>query len=249
MAFDQAILAAGGRSSCYELPRDVTGKRSWERTVTRLAQWVQALPKPAGVMICSDQRGQLFFEACRKAGVAIPDEIAVLGVDNDEALCEVCPRPLSSVRAGHCEVGYRAAALLDALMRGDSVPREPLRIGPQGVITRFSSDVLAVKDEAVRRALQLIRERAQTSLSLHAIACHSGLSRSVLQRRFSSTLQRSVHQELLAVRVKRACQLLSQTDLPLSTVAECSGFKHQAYLGAVFKRVLGKTPLQVREER
>jgi LacI family transcriptional regulator len=230
----------------YEQPRDPTGARSWERSENRLAAWVAALPKPVGVMVCSDQRGPPLLEACRRAGLSVPDEVAVVGVDNDEPLCDVCNPPLSSVEPGHPSVGYKAAELLDRLLQGGPVPANPQLVEPDGIVPRLSTDTLFVEDAALRNALRLIRERALDGLSVNAVARHVGLSRSVLQRRFRSTLGRSVHQEILSVKIKRARELLTKTELPLALIAERAGFRHQEYMGAVFRARLGQTPGQVR---
>lgn len=232
----------------YRLPRDVQGRRSWERAVDKLARWVADLPKPTGILVCSDQRGPQFLEACRRADVSVPDEIAVIGVDNDEPLCEVCLPSLSSIEPNHRCVGYEAAALLDGLLRGLSPPNGPILVEPQQIVTRMSTEVLAVSDPRISAALRLIREQAHTGLRVEVIAREVGLSRSVLQRRFRVLLKRSVHQELLATRVKRARELLVKTDLTLAAVAARAGFKHQEYMGSVFRARLGKTPAQVRRE-
>jgi LacI family transcriptional regulator len=230
----------------YELPRDATGRRSLERVENRLARWIAELPKPAGVFVCSDQRGAQFLEACHRAGVAVPDDVSVIGVDDDQPLCDVCNPPLSSVQPGHARVGYEAALLMDRLLRGGSVAREPIFLPPEEVVSRLSTDTLAVSDRAIVAALRLIRERAHQGLTTEALAKHVGMSRSVLQRRFRSELGCSIHQEILGARIKQARELLTKTNLPLATVAERSGFKHQEYMGAVFKSRLGTTPAQLR---
>ena len=247
-AFAQAVREAGFEVDVYELPRGRAGEGSWEAMEDELARWVAALPKPAGVMVCSDQRGAQFLEACRRAGAAVPDEVAVISVDNDEPLCEVCNPPLSSVDAGHVQVGYEAAALLDRLLAGQARPNRPILIQPQGVVTRGSTDVLAIEDRKIALVLRLIREHACNGIGVEALARQAGLSRSVLQRRFRALLQRTVHQEILNVRIKRACELLAQTDLPLVEIAERTGFKHQEYMGAVFKARLRRTPAQYRRD-
>jgi LacI family transcriptional regulator len=178
--------------------------------------------------------------------VSVPDEVAVIGVDNDEPLCEVCLPPLSSIEAGHTSVGYQAATLLDSLLQGQALPKKPQLVEPREIIARPSTDVLAVGDPMVAAALRLIREQAHTGLKVDALARQVGASRSVLQRRFRALLKRSVHQEILGTRIKRARDLLVATDLPLLQVAERAGFKHQEYMGAVFRARVGKTPAQVR---
>ncbi len=247
--FCAALAPVAGEVAKYELPRDAIDRRSWERVENRLAAWVAALPKPAGILVCSDQRGPQLLEACRRAGVVVPDEVAVISVDNDEPLCEVCDPPLSSIQPAHTAVGYEAAALLDGLMRAGRVPDKPVLIEPQRAITRLSSDMLAIDDGAVAAALWLIRERAHEGLNVDAIVRQVGLSRSVLQRRFRALLKRSVHQEIISARIKRAQELLMKTDLPLPAVAERAGFKYQEYMGAVFKAHLAKSPARIRSER
>jgi len=248
-AFCEAVAPVQRHVPIYRLPRDSSGRHSWERAENKLAHWVAALPKPIGVLVCSDQRGPPFLEACRRASLSVPDEIAVIGVDNDEPLCEVCLPPLSSIEAGHREVGYQAAARLDGLLRGLSASARPILVEPHQAVTRFSTDVRAVGDAAISAALRIIREHAHAGVRVDAIAHHVGLSRSVLQRRFREQMKRSVHQEILAARIKRARELLVESDLPLAVIAERAGFKHQEYMGAVFTAKVGKTPAQVREEK
>lgn len=247
-AFRRWLGPWGETLAVYDQPRRDRASRSWEEQEDALARWIQRLPKPVGVMVCSDQRGQAFLEACRRAGVAVPDEVAVVGVDNDEALCEITNPPLSSVWPAHDQVGYEAAALLDRLMAGESAPAAPILIPPRGLKARLSSDVLAFEDRNLARALKIIRERACTGLDVDEVAEAAGLSRSVLQRRFREMLDRTVHEELRRVRLKRARELLTETNLPLPEVAEQAGFKHQEYLGVVLRREWGKTPAQVRRE-
>jgi len=247
-AFVETVRQAGSEARIYELPRGGGGGASWEKMEDILARWIAGIGKPAGVMVCSDQRGPQFLEACRRAGVRVPDEVAVIGVDDDEALCEVCNPPLSSVKAGHVQVGYEAAALLDRIMSGRAVPDQPMLVAPQGITTRLSSDVLAIEDRPVAEVLRLIREHACSGIKVETLARQAGLSRSVLQRRFRTALGRSVHQEIVNARLKRAMDLLVTTDLTLADIAERSGFKYQEYLGAVFKQRLHKTPVQYRRE-
>jgi LacI family transcriptional regulator len=246
--FCSAVASVQSQVPICRLPRDTKGRRSWERAEDEIARWIAALPKPAGVLICSDQRGSQFLEACRRAGVSVPNDIAVVSVDNDEPLCEVCLPPLSSVEPGHLNVGYQAAALLDSMLRGGSASRKPLHVQPLETVTRQSSDTLAVADSRVGMALRLIRENAPSGMRIDDIAREVGLSRSVLQRRFRATLHCSIHQEILNVRIRHARELLATTEISLAAVAEQAGFKHQEYLGAVFRARVGKTPAQVRED-
>jgi LacI family transcriptional regulator len=246
--FCAAVAAVEPQVPIYRLPRDAKGRRSWERAENQVARWITALPKPAGILVCSDQRGSQFLEACRRAGVSVPNQLAVVSVDNDEPLCAVCLPPLSSIEPGHMNVGYQAAALLNDLLRGASPPRKAFALQPLETVTRLSSDTLSVADPRIRMALQLIRVQAPAGVRVDSIARQVGLSRSVLQRRFRALLHRSIHQEILNVRIQRARELLTETGISLAAVAARAGFKHQEYLGAVFRARVGKTPAQVRAE-
>ncbi|MDB6136308.1 MAG: transcriptional regulator [Verrucomicrobiales bacterium] len=228
----------------HEAPRGA----GWMEQVEVLAQWIAGLPRPCGIMVCSDQRGPEVLEACSRAGVSIPDEIAVVGVDNDVPICEVSWPALSSVDPAHDQVGYEAARLLAGLMTGGDVRTAELVLPPRGVAARCSSEILAISDRVVGKALRLIRERACDGIGVEDVVDAVPVSRSVLQRRFRSALGTSVHDEILAARLKRAKQLLVETELSYTEIAERAGFRHQEYLGAVFKIHTGKTPGRYRAE-
>jgi LacI family transcriptional regulator len=247
-AFREALGIPRGGLEVFEIPRQTMSVTPWEEREEALARWIESLPKPVGLMAASDQVGPHVLEACRRAGVEVPDEAAVVGVDNDDTLCEVCNPPLSSVDAGHQTVGYEAAGLLDGLMQGASVTGRSLRVQPQGMVVRKSSDVLATADRQVAAALRMIRELACEGLTAAAVARRLPVSRSVLQRRFRRETGRSLQEEIIQVRLQRARELLVRTDLPLIEVAERAGFKHQEYLGAMFKARLGTTPARYRQE-
>ncbi len=230
-----------------EFTRRELEETAWEKRQAHLASWLRALPKPVGLMVCSDQHGLDVLEACRRGKIAVPDEVAVVGVDNDEPLCEVCTPPLTSVWPDHLGVGYHAAELLDGLMQGAAAPVCAKRIAPRCVVTRQSSDVLAVDDPAVATALRLIRERACSGASIDEITRAVGTSRSVLQRRFRAVLGETIHDHMITVRIKRALELIATTALPLPDIAERCGFNHQEYMGAVFRARLGHTPAAYRK--
>jgi LacI family transcriptional regulator len=208
----------------------------------RVAQWIQSLPKPIGLMACNDIRGQQVLNACRAVGVAVPDDVAVIGIDNDEVLCELSSPPLSSVVANTERIGYEAAALLDRMMKGGKAPKHPIVIGPLGIVTRRSTDVLAIEDRHIAAAVRFIRERACDGVDVGDLLQAVPLSRSTLERRFYKVLNRSPKEEILRVRMNRAKQLLAETDFPLSWIAEKIGLEHTEYLSVIFKKRTGMTP-------
>jgi LacI family transcriptional regulator len=248
LAFERAVSAAGYSCKCFRIPLHTRSDSSWETQQERLAAWIQRLPKPIGIMACYDPVGQKILEACRRAEVVVPDQVAVVGVDNDETICDVCNPPLSSVIANHARVGYEAAALLDRLMHGGRTPKRSRWIEPTGVAVRRSTDTVAVGDEDVVAALTLIHRQACDGLTVRDVVAHVSVSHSTLKERFQRLLGHTIRDEMIRTQLREAQQLLATTDLPLRTIAVKAGFRHQEYMGAVFRTRLGKTPGQFRKE-
>ena len=247
-AFAARVEQAGCTWSEYRLPAKTTSDSSWEKQQLRLTAWIDRLPKPVGVMACYDPTGQKVLEACVRCGAEVPGEVAVVGVDNDQTVCEVCNPPLSSVVANHARVGFEAARLLERLMSERQVRRGPTFIEPTGVAARLSTNELAIGDDDVAEALRFIRRRPAKGLTVQDVAGHVSVSQSTLKERFRRLLGRTVHEEILHTRLAEVRRLLTQTDWPLVKVAQQAGFRHQEYMGVVFKRLTGKTPGQYRKE-
>jgi LacI family transcriptional regulator len=246
-AFAAHVAAEGYPCETHRIPWHTAGSQRWQDSERDLASWLAQIPKPAGVMLASDQIGPHILEACRRANVMVPDDVGVIGVDNDEPLCEVSDPPLSSVWPDHRRVGYEAARLLDQLIHGAPPPAAPVLLPPRGVVLRKSTDALAVDDRALSLALRYIREHGCGSIEVSDVVKAVGVSRTVLQRRFRTLLGRSIHDEIVRVRLVRARELLQQTDLPLGEIAERTGFRYQEYMGAVFRRRLRQTPGSIRK--
>lgn len=240
-----AHLALSGHACAVFRPQGPGGDVAAE--ARELTRWLQDLPKPVGIMAGYDIRGEQILNACRAAGLAVPDEVAVIGVDDDALLCELASPPLSSVIPNAHRAGYEAAELLDRLMAGKKVAAAARLISPLGVAARQSTDVLAVDDRDVARAVQYIREHACEGINVSDVLRVVPLSRRVLEQRFQRLLGHSPHGEILQVRLNRVKQLLSQTDLPLYVIAERTGFEHIEYLSVVFKRETGSAPSAYRK--
>jgi LacI family transcriptional regulator len=232
----------------YQLPH--MGGRIWfsEGERRRLAEWIAALPKPVGIMAANDWAGLKVLAACRSAGAMVPEEVAVVGVDNDEAICEIADPMLSSVDPRHDRVGYHAAELLDRLMQGLSPPKGLTAVGSPTVVVRRSTDIQSIADRDVAEAVRYIREHACGNLHVDSVAAHLAISYTTLKRRFRKVLSRSVHEEILRVRIQRAGELLTRTEMTLPQIAHATGFCHSAYFGATFKAQTGMTPGEFREE-
>ena len=221
----------------------------WESGQERLGAWLRSFTPPFAVIACNDLRGQQVLDAARRAGLAVPEHLGVIGVDDDALLCNLCDPPLSSVRCNPEEIGYRAAERLDAMMAGDheatSRPEE-LLVPPLGVTTRQSTDILAIADPTLAAVLRLIRERACDGLTIREIVRGAGVSRTSLERRFRDALGRTLQEEIRGVQMKRACHLLATTQLPLEEIAPLVGFSQASYLSHAFKREMGESPRDYR---
>lgn len=221
----------------------------WEKDQKAIARWLKSLPKPVGVMACNDMRGLNVIDAGRRAGLDLPAELAVIGVDDDPLMCELCDPPLSSVVPNPERIGYEAAALLDRLMDGrtEGVPKEQL-VPPLGVATRLSTDALMIDDPRIAAAVRFIRQNACRGITVRDVLEHVPLSRTALERRFRRDLGRSPQAEIRGVQLRRAKELLTQTDFKMDRIAELTGFEHPEYFNVVFKREVGRTPGRFRRE-
>jgi LacI family transcriptional regulator len=247
--FRETIAAKGYPIHLYESSWRGSDAPKWDQDLNEIENWLKQLPQPLAVMACNDVRGLHVLDACARLGLAVPDQVAVLGVDNDPSLCELCTPPLSSVEPNPEGIGYAAAELLDQLMAGkSSVPPTRTLVDPVRVITRRSTESLAIEDHVVAAALRYIREQAVFGCNVDAVRKHVRVSRSVLERRFRQHLKCSPMAEIRAVQLGRVKQLLAETDFTLERIAELSGFKHPEYLSVAFKRVCGVTPGSYRKQ-
>jgi LacI family transcriptional regulator len=232
----------------FESSWDMAEARPWEQDQRAIGRWLQRLPKPVGVFACNDLRGLHVLDACRGVGLRVPEDVAVLGVNDDPMLCDLCDPPLSSVIPNPERIGYEAAALLDRLMEGELAGFEERLIPPLGVATRLSTDVLAIDDPRIADAVRFIREHACRGITVRDVLEQVPLARTALERRFRQYLGRSPQAEIRAVQIRHAQQLLAGTDLKIEGIAQIVGFEHPEYLSVVFKRAFGQTPGQYRRE-
>jgi LacI family transcriptional regulator len=258
-AFHRRIHAAGFACHVYErshlasdgyLSASVHGaandsrKRpySWEAEQENLAAWLAALPKPIGIMACYDVMGLRVLDACRRSQIAIPEQVAVIGVDNDELLCDLADPPLTSIAHDIEAIGYESAALLDRMMRGENPPERPTMLLPRGIVLRKSTDIVAVDDKFVARALSFIRQRACSGITVAQVAGHVGMRRRSLERRFQVSLGRTPGDEIARVRLEHIKTLLTETDFTLEAIAHKTGFKDASSVSVFFANQTGQAP-------
>jgi len=250
--FGECLAAEGFEASGHESPRQPhtfdtpTIEARAAFSSGKLVKWLRSLPKPVGVMACNDIRAQQVLSVCRTNGIAVPEDVAIIGVANDDVLCNLCVPSLSSVAENVYQLGYQAAALLDRMMNdrrpaADVVVDEPVR-----VVARQSTNVLAVDDLDVRAALRFIRKEACKGIRVKNVLEHVMISHATMKRRFAELLGRSPKDEIIRVQLQRVKDALVMTDWPLWRIAETSGFNNLECMCRLFKKKTGQTPGQYR---
>jgi len=209
--------------------------------LNHMAQWLRGLEKPVGMLAAHDLRAREVLDACRLAGVHVPEEVAVLGVNDDELICEMANPPLSSVIHNARRIGYEAAAMLDRLMAHKKIVAD-IVVDPIGVQTRQSTDLLAIEDPEVASAVRFIREHACEGIRVDDVLDQVPLSRRALEKRFHKAVGRPPHMEIRRAQLERVKQLLVTSDYKLERIAELTGFSSAQYLAGLFHRVMKMTP-------
>ena len=220
---------------------------NWEVEQPLLVHWLKSLPKPVGLMACNDNCGREVLQACAAAGLRVPEDVAVVGVDNDELMCELSSPPLSSVALDLEKSGYEAARLLDSLMSSRLNGEHLVQVEPLYIATRQSSEVVAQGDPCIATALRFIKDRAGQPIDVTNVVEAVGVSRRTLERRFVRSVGRSVLAELTRCRLERAKRLLLETDLPSQRVAAAAGFGCIKTFNRLFRRSAGVSPQRFRQ--
>lgn len=233
----------GAAEDLYSLRRGY-----WELDMDRVADWVAGLDKPVGILACHDFRALQLLAACRVADIAVPEQAAVIGIGADDVACELAHPPLSSVILNAWRMGYEAAALLDRIMHGEAPPQEEIRIAPLNVAARQSTDVTAIADPVVAKAMRFIREHACDGINVEDVVRHVSISRTALQDHFRRALGRAIHDVVVDTRIMRVRELLAQTKLSLQEISERTGFRYPEYMSSILKQRTGWTPARYRQE-
>lgn len=245
--FFQNALAAR-RQTVHVFPESVRATASTEDTLSRIGDWLVGLPKPVAVFACYDARGRQVIDECHRVGLRIPDDVAVLGVDDDELLCSLMNPPLSSIIPDARGAGRLAGELLDRLIDGGRVPMENL-LTPLGVAVRRSTDVLAVDDPLIAASVAFIRANVHRGIKPEDVVAAVGSTRKMLDQAFVRRLDRTIHEAILQVQFRLVEQLLHETDLKLAAIATRCGFRHPEYMTVAFTKRYGLSPSEWRRER
>ncbi len=244
--FDDTLRQAG-----FDFYRYTPSRKSipWGEEIHELGKWLESLPKPVGVMAAMDVRGRQVIAACQEAGIRVPEDVAVLGVDNDSLLCKMCSPRMSSVILDSENGGYQAARILDGLMKGRITQKKTFLINPTGIASRESTERSEILDPLVTQALRFIHLNSMIALSVQEVVKHVGTSRRLLEIRFQNVLGRSILQEISSARLERVKQLLLKTDLKVREIAESCEFGTDGYLCRFFLRESGQTISEFRKNQ
>ena len=241
-AFIETIASHDRTTTVYPMPNE----RDWTIEQKHLSKWLKSLPKPVGIFAATDIRARNVIEACKLADIAVPEEVAVVGVDNDDLFCDMTSPKLSSVAIDAESAGYESARALDRLMHGEkTIPTS--FFGPLRVVARRSSDVLLVDDLLVREAVHFIRDCYAQPISIPDVVRVLDVSRRQLETRFKKMLGHSILEEIKKRRLHQVRALLLETDFSLDQIAELSGFQSKNYLVNVFRKEFGMTMMTYRK--
>lgn len=212
-----------------------------------LTEWLYSLPKPVGVLVCGHNLGRIVVECCRKAGISVPHDVAVLTGNDDELMCHACFPALSAVKSPTEPIGYKAAEMLAAMLAGEKIAHKTTYISPVGIKNRLSTDTLAVSDPHLAQVVAYLQKHACESIVVDDILKSVPMARRALERKFSKAFGRSVTDEIRRLRINKARTLLVETNWPMQLVAEGCGYGTYNYLTTTFKRVTGMTPSEYRK--
>ena len=240
-ALEQEGVGPEGLHVIRQPPAKVLG--DWEHHRDNILEQLKSLPRPLAVFAGQENLGATLIEICVRNGIHVPEEVAVLGVDNIEFLCDCLAVPLSSIDTCLVDLGYQAARQLDRLMQGEiTMDAPPVVIPPKGVVCRQSTDILAVPHPAVVRALRFIKENYHQPITLDDIAAHGGMSKRGMEKAFLKYLHRSPAAELRRNRLDNAKRMLTETDEKVETIARECGYSNSSNLSFAFNKDVAMSP-------
>lgn len=249
-AFVQRVAEHEGECAVHESASTIGLKKPWQNGADQLAKWLRSLEPPVGLMACSDPRAVMVAEACHALGRNVPDEIAIIGSNNDTITCEFCDPPLTSIHRNGEKVGYTVASVLDRMLRGGPEPDGDIVIDPGEVIPRASTNVLSVDDEQLALAVQFVHDHIAEPFGVDHMVDAVGMSRRWLENAFARWIRRTPYQFINEQRVERVKKLLVGPErLSMKQIALRCGFTNSRRMKIVFERIVGASPRQYRDER
>jgi len=236
--FNKFINEAGFKTYNYTPPKKIKNNYS-KIEQQHLIKWIQSLPKPVGIFACNDDRGQHILEVCKLINIKVPDDVAVVGVDNDPMVCELSDPPLTSIALNVEAAGFEAAKLMDYMIENKKTYSEYILVSPTHIVQRQSSDILAVDDSEVAKAIQFIKNNAKNKIKVKDVVNSTCLSRRTLERRFKRIINRTIYNQIQHERIELISKLLIETDLPICEITSLFNFTDAEHISRYFKREKG----------
>jgi LacI family transcriptional regulator len=235
--FNQFNSDAGIKT--YNFRQSKNKNLTWENEQKHVRKWIESLPKPVGIFAGNDDRGQHILEVCKLISLKVPEDVAVIGVDNDPLVCELEDPPLTSIALNVEAAGFGAARLLDRLMNNEKVPERQIIVTPSHIVQRQSSDILAVDDVEVARAIHYIMNNAKNKILVLDVVNKTNISRRSLEKRFKKSFHRSIYNEIQQVRTEMISKLLIETNLSISEITSSFNFTDCEHISRFFKKEKG----------
>ena len=246
--FRREVDAAGFGSSFYAY-RMQEIDMVWYYQRNRLREWLQSIPKPIAIMACDDNQGENLIEACHSAGIKIPSEVSVIGVDNDETLCRLGSTTLSSIQVDIEEGGRQTAALIERLVADRSAPAEDIVLKPVKIVGRMSTAAFATDDQQIQKAILFIHRNARQKISVGDVMTETALSRRLLERRFKEVTGKTIYEYITDLKLTHFAEMLQETDEQVINIALSMGENDTKSISRRFKQLYGCTPLEWREKQ
>lgn len=243
--FRQEIGSQGFGANFYEYQNEESTEL-WFYETAPLVEWLKSLPKPVALMACDDNQGHHIIEVCGQCGIKVPEEVAVLGVDNDDIICTMSEPSLSSLQQDVEKGGYEAAKLMDALIKNPGVKFKDIVVRPTNIITRQSTDIYATDDKYISRVLKHIHQHSEQRLAVADLVRLVPLSRRLLESRFREVTGSSIYAYMLNLRLEKFADKLIENDEPITEIAFKMGFTDYKNISRQFKNRMGCTPTEYR---
>ncbi|WP_025764298.1 AraC family transcriptional regulator [Dyadobacter tibetensis] len=241
-------LAQSGHEVHYFEHKKARSTELWYYKPSSLSRWLKSLPKPIGLMTCDDNQGQHITEACRHVGIRIPEEVAVLGVDNDEMICDLSDPPLSSIALDTEQGGYEAGRLMDQMIQQGTQAFYDIVVAPLQVITRHSTDIYATHDHHIASSLKYIHQNIEKNLHVDEVVKQVPLSRRALEKRFLEITGFPIYKYIFNLRIEKFTQKLLDTDMSVFEIAMDMGLTDSKNIARQFRQVKGCSPSEFRRK-
>ena len=246
--FAQRVAQVGHETRFYRQPR-IRSERAWRKEQVNMVEWLKSLPQQVGILAANDDRGSQIADCCDLAGLNVPGDVAILGVGDDHNVCLLSNPPLSSIAFNAERVGYEVAESLNKMMAGHKLSQQKILIHPTHIVTRHSSNIMAVKDLEVANALHYIQTNSRKNICVGDVLATVPISRRSLERRFHREIGRSLHNHILRVRTEEVCKMLLETNMSVAQIARELNFTSIEHVSRSFRKYTGMSPLAYRKSQ